>query len=41
MSDIDFTMVTAAILLWASAIGMIAVFTHILYLIYKEHKERK
>lgn len=41
MSDIEFTMITTAILLYASAIGMIAVFIHTLYSIYKEYKERK
>lgn len=41
MSDIEFTMITTAILLYASAIGIIAVFIHTLYSIYKERKERK
>lgn len=40
MSDIEFTMITTAILLYASAIGIIAVFIHTLYSIYKERKEQ-
>lgn len=33
MSDIEFTMITTAILLYASAIGIIAVFIHIVFAI--------
>ena len=39
MSDIEFTMITTAILLYASAIGMTGVFIHTLYSIYKEYSE--
>lgn len=41
MSDIEFTIITTAILLYASAIGMIGVFIHTLYSIYKEYKEKQ
>lgn len=41
MSDIEFTMITTAILLYASAIGVTGVFIHTLYSIYKEYKEKQ
>ena len=41
MSDVEFTMVTAAILLCASFAYMFGAFIYTLYEIWKEHKERK
>lgn len=41
MSDIDFTMVTTAILLYASFAYMFGAFVYTLYSIYKEKREHK
>lgn len=41
MTEIEFTMVTTAILLYASFAYMFGAFVYTLYEIYKERKERK
>lgn len=40
MSDVDFTMVVTAIMLYASFAYILGAFVYTLYLIYKERKEQ-
>lgn len=40
MSDVDFTMVVTAIMLYASFAYMLGALAYTLYLIYKERKEQ-
>ena len=40
MSDVDFTMVVTAIMLYASFACMLGAFAYTLYLMYKERKEQ-